>query len=55
MTVRLRGEDARVLGQELRELYERAVRLGMQASGDDAAQNYPSMAVLLPFAATHGV
>lgn len=53
MTVRLRGEDARALGQELRDLYERAVRLGMQASGDGAAQNYLSMVVLLPLTDAH--
>ena len=48
MTVRLRDDDARVLGQELRSLFERAIRLGIQTTGDGEAQNYMHMVALLP-------
>lgn len=53
MTVRLRDEDARALGQEFRALFEQALRLGIEASGDGAAQNYLCMVALLPFESTH--
>jgi hypothetical protein len=48
MTVRLRAEDARALGQELSGLFARAVQLGAQAHNDDAAQSYLHMVALLP-------
>ena len=48
-TVRLRDEDACALSQELRELFERAVHLGMQTKDDSAARVYLHMTALLPF------
>ena len=48
MTVRMREEDARALGQELSSLFARAVRLGAQTHSDDAAQSYLHMVALLP-------
>ena len=49
MTVRLRAEDARALGQELSGLFARAVRLGAQTHNGGAAQSYFHMVALLPF------
>ncbi len=48
MTVRLRAEDARALGQELSGLFARAVQLGAQMH-NDAAKSYFHMVALLPF------
>lgn len=48
-TVRLRAEDARTLGRELRALFERAMRLGAQVGDDEAAETYLYMLTLLPF------
>lgn len=50
MTVKLRDEDARALGQELNGLLERALRLGMRAEDDDATYFY--MVALLPFSSS---
>jgi hypothetical protein len=46
--IRLRDEDARVLGRDLRELFDRALHLDAQAHGDPAAKRYLLLVGLMP-------
>ena len=50
--VRLRDEDARVLGEDLRGLLERALELDKQAKDDPEARAYLNMVALLPFSSS---
>ena len=47
--IKLRDEDAHALGEELRELLERALRLDKEAQNDPEARTYLNMVALLPF------
>lgn len=51
--VKLRDEDAQVLGKELKGLLARALELDKQAKDDPEARAYLNMVALLPFADTH--
>ena len=50
--IKLRDEDAHALGEELRELLERALRLDKEAQNDPEARAYLNMVALLPFSSS---
>ncbi len=52
-TIRLRDADARLLGEQVREWYERAQRLGEQGRDDRTARRYLCLAALLPSERIH--
>ncbi len=53
-TVRLREDDARALGQDLRALFERALKLDVHVGSTKTEQGYLCMVTLLPVAETYG-
>ena len=50
--IKLHDEDAHALGEELRELLERALRLDRKAQNDPEARAYLNMVALLPFSSS---
>ncbi len=54
MTVRLREDDARALGQDLRALFERALKLDVHVGSSKTEQGYLCMVALLPVDKTYG-
>ncbi len=54
MTVRLREDDARALGRDLRALFERALKLDVHVGSTKTEQGYLCMVALLPVAETYG-